>query len=394
MRLITKKQLDDANLAVTRELSALGFWDEALAETETYLTPAGRFYGYQMYESSGEILIPSISVSRLGEKLMGQKRLALRDILRHEFGHAYAHTHPKKMKNKTFERVFGGPHEIDSALGQEYDPARHVTEYAANMPLEDFAEVFMFYVKHKGKLPAKFDTPAIRKKWNFVAALPMNLPEIAKPAAKKRTAPKKNKVIAPESRLDVRITQQSDPYSCGAHAVLALLKHHQWETTFRGIKEHLGTEHTLPMMPGRKHLERLLNKHGIDLKGTYPVDIFITLWNFRFTTALLPFEENKLKRRLTEEFKNGRPVLALTYNGSYFHWILLTGIHEDGVYTADSLQPESRSRMDWDEIQTDLLGAIAAISGDDLLTSALLRSSRFDVTLMSRLLKRLVHSVS
>lgn len=191
MNIISKKQLDTANLAVTRELYALGFWDEALAATDTYLIVAGNAYGYQMYESSGEILIPSISVSRLGEKLFKLARATLRDILRHEFAHAYAHTHPEKKK-------------------------------------------------------------------------------------------------------------------------------------------------------------------------------------------------------LTEEFKNDRPVLALTFKGSYFHWILLTGIHEDGVYTADSLQPGTRSRMDWDEIHTDLLGAIAAIPGDDLLTSALLRSGKFDVAVVSKFVQHIV----
>lgn len=385
MNIISKKQLDAANLAVTRELSALGFWDEAMAATETYLTLAGRAYGYQMYESSGEILIPSISISRLGEKLMKQKRVALRDILRHEFAHAYAHTHPEKVNNQRFERVFGGPHTLDTRLAQDFDPCRHVSAYAATMPMEDFAEVFMLYVKHKGLLPAALDTPAIRKKWNFVAALPLNLP---KRAAKKGEPRRKKAPASTQDRLNVRMTQQDDSYSCGAHAVLALLKYHKWHATLREVKDHLGTDHALPMMPGRKHLESLLEKHGRDWLGTYPVDIFVTLWNHRFTTALLPFERKKLEKRLTEEIRNQRPVLALTYNGSYFHWILLTGLNTNGVYTADSLQPDIRSSMDWDEIKTDLLGAIAVIPGDDLLASALLRSSRFDLATVSRLGKR------
>jgi len=387
MNVITKQQLDTANLAVTRELSALGFWDEATAQTETYLTLAGMAYGYQMYNGSGEILIPAISLARLGEKLMKQKRVALRDILRHEFAHAYAHTHPEKVNKQTFERVFGGPHTLDTRLAQDFDPSRHVSEYAATMPMEDFAEVFMLYVKHKGLLPATLDTPAIRKKWNFVAALPLNLP---KRVTKKNPQRKNMGGYSTSNRLNVRMTQQSDAYSCGAHAVLALLKYHKWESRLQDVKDHLGSDHALPMMPGRGHLERLMEKHDIDLKGTYPVDIFVTLWNHRFTTALLPFERKKLEKRLDEEIRNQRPVLALTYNGSYFHWILLTGLNTNGVYTSDSLQPNSHSSMDWDELKTDLLGAIAVIPGDDLLASALLRSSRFDLAMVSRLVKRVI----
>jgi hypothetical protein len=53
----------------------------------------------------------------------------------------------------------------------EYDPYYHVTKYAATAPAEDFAEVFWLYLKHKGKLPKKFETEAISRKWNFVAEL-------------------------------------------------------------------------------------------------------------------------------------------------------------------------------------------------------------------------------
>ena len=37
---------------------------------------------------------------------------------------------------------------------------------------EDFAETFMLFVKHKGKIPTKFARkPAIRKKWKAVAEI-------------------------------------------------------------------------------------------------------------------------------------------------------------------------------------------------------------------------------
>ena len=49
---------------------------------------------------------------------------------------------------------------------------RYVSEYASSATQEDFAETFMLFVKHKGKIPAKFARkPAIRKKWKAVAKI-------------------------------------------------------------------------------------------------------------------------------------------------------------------------------------------------------------------------------
>lgn len=40
------------------------------------------------------------------------------------------------------------------------------------MTQEDFAETFMLFVKHKGKIPAKYaKKPAILKKWKAVAEI-------------------------------------------------------------------------------------------------------------------------------------------------------------------------------------------------------------------------------
>ena len=48
----------------------------------------------------------------------------------------------------------------------------YVSEYATSATQEDFAETFMLFVKHKGKIPARFaKKPAIRKKWKSVAEI-------------------------------------------------------------------------------------------------------------------------------------------------------------------------------------------------------------------------------
>jgi hypothetical protein len=94
------------------------------------------------------------------------------DILRHEFGHALATLYPRALSDGgLFVEAFGakyGPKpapEIDQA-NWEFDC---VSEYAADQTREDFAETFMLFVKHKGKLPSKFrGKPAIKKKWAAV----------------------------------------------------------------------------------------------------------------------------------------------------------------------------------------------------------------------------------
>ena len=45
-------------------------------------------------------------------------------------------------------------------------------EEATRATQEDFAETFMLFVKHKGKIPARFaKKPVIRKKWEAVAEI-------------------------------------------------------------------------------------------------------------------------------------------------------------------------------------------------------------------------------
>ena len=97
------------------------------------------------------------------------------DVIRHEFGHALADRYPGAMKKGgVFSEAFGGSYGDKPAKGT--DPSdwedRCVTPYAATATQEDFAETFMLFVKHKGKIPAKYaKKPAIRKKWKVVAEI-------------------------------------------------------------------------------------------------------------------------------------------------------------------------------------------------------------------------------
>lgn len=97
------------------------------------------------------------------------------DVMRHEFGHALAHRYPEALREgDLFLRAFGGPYGKRPARRTDPDDweGRCVTPYAATKTQEDFAETFMFFMKHKGKIPTKFaKKPAIRKKWKAVAKI-------------------------------------------------------------------------------------------------------------------------------------------------------------------------------------------------------------------------------
>ena len=93
----------------------------------------------------------------------------------HEFGHALADLYPGALKKGgLFRAAFGGAYGEDPA--EECVAAgwgdRYVSEYATSATQEDFAETVMLFVKHKGKIPAKFaKRPVIRKKWKVVAEI-------------------------------------------------------------------------------------------------------------------------------------------------------------------------------------------------------------------------------
>jgi hypothetical protein len=169
MNFVTLARLNRAVSDVQGELEAHGFYDEKLAKIDVYLSWFGYAYGWCYYSSSGNIHIPAVSLGMLFERIVGTSRTTLRDVIRHEYGHALAHTHRGLFCSVPFKRAFGSHHDAD--IKSDYDLERHVTPYAATSPSEDFAETFMFYLRHNGERPNRFDTWRIRRKWRFIREL-------------------------------------------------------------------------------------------------------------------------------------------------------------------------------------------------------------------------------
>ena len=165
---VTLPRLNRALGRVNKELHAQGLWNAKLQEIDVYLVPFGFAYGWQWYGSTGDIGIPALSLAKLRDWIKGSY-VSLADILRHEYAHAIAHTHRGLIRSRRFTRAFMASHENLQPF--VYNPELHVSPYAATCAAEDFAEVFMLYLRHGTRLPACLESPVIRRKWNFVKAL-------------------------------------------------------------------------------------------------------------------------------------------------------------------------------------------------------------------------------
>jgi hypothetical protein len=163
-------QLKSALDSVQDELIQHHFYDHRLAKINViWVAGYGIEYGHQQYRASGDIVIYSLSKSKLRE-LFGGPYVSLKDILRHEYAHAFAHTHRKLMKTAAFKKAFWTHHD-DYDTSWIFDPTLFVSAYAASSAMEDFAETFMYYLEYSGILPLKFKHPAIQTKWKFISML-------------------------------------------------------------------------------------------------------------------------------------------------------------------------------------------------------------------------------
>ena len=104
-----------------------------------------------------------MSLGRTGDQVLKRGRFALRDVMQHEWGHAPADTYRSLFRSSRFSNVFGASHDGQTTL--TWDPDEHVSDYAAKHPSEDFAEVFMQWLKHGGCLPGRLDVPGIHRRW-------------------------------------------------------------------------------------------------------------------------------------------------------------------------------------------------------------------------------------
>ena len=114
----------------------------------------------------GHIYIPKWVLSQG----FNHTRRSLRGIICHEHGHAVAHYYPELIDNSTiFEKVFGAAYYSYEPMGMEQ--GAYISAYAASMPMEDFADTFMVFVRREGIVPPNILNKKLLAKWQFVANL-------------------------------------------------------------------------------------------------------------------------------------------------------------------------------------------------------------------------------
>ena len=93
-------------------------------------------------------------------------KYSVRDVIRHEYAHAIEYHYPEFLdESSDFEKAFGAPpqYKIDVTKDSEY-----ISEYAKENTSEDFAEMFMVYVRRQGIIPTTMNNAAQKRKWKFV----------------------------------------------------------------------------------------------------------------------------------------------------------------------------------------------------------------------------------
>jgi len=152
---VSYRQLQSAYADVQRELARAGLWYEGhpLTKTEVIwchfappdLRDAKGFFineTHRLYRAfgceAGHIYVPR----RVLEQGPRRYRGSLRDVLRHEFGHALAYYHPALIRrSRAFVEAFGACYD-GNWPDPPTDSVDFVTDYAMTSPMEDFAETF------------------------------------------------------------------------------------------------------------------------------------------------------------------------------------------------------------------------------------------------------------
>jgi hypothetical protein len=177
-KIISYKRTNSAAIDVQRELQAIGLWhaESELFNTEVYWCPIPRVNNYGVFfhgtdrlqgmlgYKTGHIYIPGIVLANI----FWQHMHSVRDVIRHEYAHAFAHYYPKLIiRSKEFESVYGGKYY--SSVPSQMEDEAYVSDYAKTIPMEDFAETFMVFVRRRGVMPKSMKNVKLKKKWKFIA---------------------------------------------------------------------------------------------------------------------------------------------------------------------------------------------------------------------------------
>jgi hypothetical protein len=170
--IVTRAMTERAQCDVYRELERAGLATAQLARVRvvsTWLQFDARVGLYRPDDHGGTIVVPAVSLGRIAEYRARAPWTSVRDVLRHEYAHALADHHAGLVRGTRFERVFGGAHDDERSAGA-FDPAAHVSAYAATLPSEDFAETVMLFLRVRGRIERFRPRAALHARLRFVAS--------------------------------------------------------------------------------------------------------------------------------------------------------------------------------------------------------------------------------
>ncbi len=187
------ESIDTAMNVVLSEMAELGLLTDRMYRVKVYSQPIDLFGYVGLYVEDVDpvshflgvrgrsIYIPRMTFQQIFKKMAGIGRRcgSIRDVLRHEYGHALAVEHPSLIRrSKTFKRVFGDAYDSDESP-EGYNSMNHVSKYAATNPAEDFAESFMVYLRVKGDIEKYRSRPGVYRKLRFCSLLRSKLKKIS-----------------------------------------------------------------------------------------------------------------------------------------------------------------------------------------------------------------------
>ena len=154
--MVTLDSLNRALRQVTLELDAVGLWDGKLDKVEVVLSylPSGLWGECGFVYDRGVGGLSALAGFREGviylpfnARVSRRRGETLRDVLRHEYGHALAWLRPSFVRGTWFRETFGAAYDEEWAERPAFDSGRYVSEYATTNAKEDFAETFVAWLR-------------------------------------------------------------------------------------------------------------------------------------------------------------------------------------------------------------------------------------------------------
>jgi len=137
-------------------------------------------------------------------------------------------------------------------------------------------------------------------------------------------------------KLKIRPDTQYEGHTCGLCAASAVYGFYGMDPEEYELRTYLGTNNILPYnFPARDRIEQWMGGADNFFAGTLPPDMLAVLYWDGFDTQTLATGYVRYRDRLHDHLENGEPALALLYG--CFHWVVVTGMDEQGVWIADSI---------------------------------------------------------